>query len=546
MPIKIASLTNTKLEVDSLSYTQLEISSLAHTQLDISSLSYTQPEIDSLAYTQLKIASLVYTELGLSKLTYVDPIVGTAYIDYNPSNKILHDVSVIVEQYLIDISLSKVDNMSATDVYAIAIEKAASDLVGVVDHYSVDVSKGITDRSVVLDALRVAINKAFHDAVGTPDSLDITTIKSVNDSLVSTDVFSLVVDYVRRFSDYMSIDDFAGIDKYYNGVKHNVVGTLDFAAFALSMLKEDTVGAFDVIDTISTGKNLNDAVALSEALRKISTHVLIDSALVSEMTSLYLSKYLGDATAVVADSKAVQFTFAKHDAVSTLSHLSKSMVSRKIDLMSLPDATVLHVRKYVQDNYGIFDSVRSSTNLDKTGNDATITTDLLNIRYIKDVEDLVSISDVLTKSTNKGIFDNISPGDFTALATTAAKHDYTPVVDNIVVVSLLNKSDTTGIQDTLVKMVVANHNDAVGTADTLNRSIIKVLHDGVAIDDLMSFGDTTALTKHNIAIIGDILQIQSSKEVSDAATVMDTITVSHVPGNLVLFNGTLFNASTFG
>ena len=512
--------------------------------IKIASLAHTQPEVGSLAYVQLKIASLVYTELGLSKLTYVNPIVDTVYLDPTPKNKILHEIAVVVEQYLIDVTLNKEDSTSATDAYAIAIEKAAHDIVGVVDHYSFGVSKGITDSSVVLDALRVSIDKAFHDAVAVPDSVDIVTIKNVNDSLVSTDVFSMVTDYVRRFSDFLSIDDFAGIDKYYNGVKHNVVGTLDFATFALSMLKEDTVGAFDVIDSISTGKNLNDAVALSEALRKISTHVLIDSALVSDMTSLYLSKYLGDDTADVTDSSVIQFAFAKNDAVSTLSHLSKSMVSRKIDLMSLPDAAVLHVQKYVQDNYGISDSVMSSTVLGKT--DVTITTDLLNIRYIKDVTDLVSISDVLTKSTNKGIFDNISPGDFTALATTAAKHDYAPVVDNIVVVSLLPKSDTTGIQDTLVKMVTGNRNDAVWTADTLNRSIIKVLHDGVAIDDRMSFGDATALTKNNIASIGDILQIQSSKEVSDAATVLDTVTILYSPGNLVLFNGTLFNASTFG
>lgn len=544
MPIKIASLTNTKLEVDSLSYTQLEISSLAHTQLDISSLSYTQPEIDSLAYTQLKIASLVYTELGLSKLTYVDPIVGTAYIDYNPSNKILHDVSVIVEQYLIDISLSKVDNMSATDVYAIAIEKAASDLAGVVDHYSVDVSKGITDRSVVLDALRVAINKAFHDAVGTPDSLDITTIKSVNDSLVSTDVFSLVVDYVRRFSDYMSIDDFAGIDKYYNGVKHNVVGTLDFAAFALSMLKEDTVGAFDVIDSISTGKNLNDVVALSEALRKISTHVMIDSALVSDMTSLYLSKYLSDDVVSTVDASTINCMLTKNDAVSTLSHLSKSMVSRKVDLASLPDATVLHVQKYVQDNYGIFDAVRSSTGLGKT--DVVITTDLLNIRYIKDLMDVVSVSDALSKSTNKGIFNNISPVELVSLATITTKHDYTPVMDSIVVVSLLPKADTTGILDTIARWVTTNHNDTVGTADTLDKSIVKMLFDGVALDDSMSFGDITATTKNNITVISDILQIQTSKGATDAATALDTITVLYTPGNLMLFNSTLFNESTFG
>jgi len=512
--------------------------------IKIASLAHIQPKVGSLSYVQLKIASLVYTELGLSKLTYVNPIVDTAYLDPNPTNKILHDISVIVEQYLIDVTLNKDDSTSATDAYAIAIAKAAHDIVGIADHYVVDLTKNVTDYSVVLDALRVSIEKAFHDVVVVPDSIDILTIKNVNDSLVSTDVFNMVVDYVRRFSDFMSIDDFAGIDKYYNGVKHNVVGTLDFATFALSMLKEDTVGAFDVIDSISTGKNLNDAVALSEALRKISTHVLIDSALVSDMASLHLSKYVSDDVYNIYDSNVVNCILNKNDAVSTLSHLSKSMVSRKIDLISLPDAAVLHVQKYVQDNYGISDSVMSSTILGKT--DVTVTTDLLNIRYIKDVADLVSISDVLTKSMNKGIFDNISPGDFTALATTAAKHDYAPVVDNIVVVSLLPKSDTTGIQDTLVKMVTANRNDVVGTADTLNRSIIKVLHDGVAIDDLMSFGDATALTKHNIAIIGDILQIQSSKEVSDAATVMDTITVSHVTGNLVLFNGTLFNASTFG
>tara|TARA_B110000908_G_scaffold148994_1_gene181928 strand:- start:116 stop:1279 length:1164 start_codon:yes stop_codon:yes gene_type:complete len=385
--------------------------------IKIASLAHTQPEVGSLAYVQLKIASLVYTELGLSKLTYVNPTVDTVYLDPSPKNKILHEIYGVVDQYLVDVTLNKYDSVSTADVYVLAIEKAAHDIVDLVEYYAMDVTKSTADYSVVLDIVRLAVNKAFSDSTGISDTYDIATIKGVNDSIVSTDVFSLVANYVRRFSDYVALDDFAGIDKYYNGTKHNVVGTEDFAVFALSMLKEDSVGAFDVIDSISTGKSLEDTVALTEAFSKIFTHTLVDSNLVDDMVELYTSKYINDNAAV-------------------------------------SDSSIINTDMY--------------------------------------------------------------------------------------------KADTTNADDTISKIIVVTSNDTIGTADAINRSIIKIVRDGVAVDDRMSFGDATALTKHNIAFIGDILQIQSSKEVADVATVIDTVTVLYSPGNLVLFNNTLFNESTFG
>jgi len=368
-------------------------------------------KIVSVNRIQLQVATLVYQQLEVAALSYNQPEIGTAYFDPNAPNRFIHDISTVVDGYLVNVSLAKADSVStASDTYEWALNKAVGEIVDLLDTNTLGIHKPLSDPAVVTDIFRLALNKVFADNAYLSDVFDVTTIKAFNDSVASSDTFDLVANYVRHFQDYVALDDFAGIDKFYNGTKHNIVGTVDHTTLALSILKADTMSTVDMLNHINTDKKLGDTVMFADALRKVLVHVLIDAPLVTETLRTVLTKHLNDATGVLADQIAISGTLDKSDAIGVLTLLKKSIITKLIDSAVTVDQVAKSMHKFFTDAVAVDDAFGFMDQATLHKGNVTVLSDLLSIQSSKEATDVAIVSDAFNVSYVPGnlmLFNNI-------------------------------------------------------------------------------------------------------------------------------------------
>jgi len=367
-------------------------------------------EVAALVYQQLEVANLAYVKLEVGTLTYSDPEMTNVFLDPDTKNRILHDLASVSEDYFAHISLAKHESLSAPDTYALALNKAVGEVIGVIEASVLDIRKPLLDGSVVTDIFRLALHKVFADNTFLSDVFDVTTIKAFNDSVASSDTFDLVASYVRHFQDYVALDDFAGIDKFYNGTKHNIVGTVDHTTLALSILKADTMSTVDMLNHINTDKALSDTVMFADSLRKVMIHVLVDAPLVTETVRSILIKPLSDATGELADQVALSNTLNKSDATSVLTLLKKSIISKIIDSAVTVDQVAKTMHKFFTDAVAVDDAFGFMDQATLHKGNVTVISDLLSIQSSKEATDVAIVSDAFNVSYVPGnlmLFNNI-------------------------------------------------------------------------------------------------------------------------------------------
>jgi len=503
-------------------------------------------ELATLVYQKLELASLTYINLEVGTLTYRDPEFTSVYLDPDSKNKILHDISLVTERYFSHVTLGKFDDVSTPDTYEWALNKAVGEIVDLLDTNTLDIHKVFLDPAVVADVFRLALHKVFADNSYMSDVFDVTTIKAVNDSMAASDAFDIVASYVRHFQDYVVLDDFAGIDKFYTGTKQNFAGVVDHTAFALSVLKHDVTSATDILNYVNTGKVFHDNMGFAEALRKVSIHMLVDAPLVSDAADMVLLKQLADSSPAV-DQYSIDTNIVKFDTATALSELRKDLVNKYGDATSATDGMTKNLVKIFHDSVAMDDMFDFMGQVAVTKNNVMSVSDTLVFLSSKDFADVTVMTDLLSKTLMHPMVDATSVADVVSLLVRNHFSDsISGIIDHTVVASSLKKSDAVSMLTALRKSIIATVADITVTVDMAAKDIIKFFHDAVAVDDAFDFLDQAVIHNGNITIVNDLLNIQSSKEATDVAMVNDTFSVSYVPGNLMLFNNIPFNESTFG
>jgi len=224
-------------------------------------------KIVSVTRLDLQVATLIYQNLEVATLSYSNPSITTAFFDPNAPNRFVHELAAAVDDYLINVSLAKTDAMNASDAYVWALSKAVDEITTLTDAFLMEVDKSLVDTATVAEIFRLSLNKVFADNdTSVTDSFDVRTIKSTNDLVIASELFSMVTSYVRHFIDYVSMDDFVGFDKQYNGVKHNVVGATDAINYisTTKRVADSTSFAADLV-IMQYSKGATDAAIVSDA-----------------------------------------------------------------------------------------------------------------------------------------------------------------------------------------------------------------------------------------------------------------------------------------
>ena len=514
--------------------------------IKIGSLERVNLEVAALVYQQLEVANLAYVKLEVGTLSRLNPEFTNVYLDPDSKNKVLHEIAAVTEQYFSHITLAKHDTVTTPDNYALALNKAVGEIIGVIEASVLDIRKALLDSSVVTDIYRIALHKIFTDNAFLSDVFDVHTIKAINDSVATSDLFGIVIEYVRYFQDYVALDDFAGIDKFYTGTKQNFVGAVDQAAFALSVLKHDTTSATDILNYVNTNKAFHDTMGFADALRKVSVHVLVDAPLVSDVSNMVLLKQFADSN-TATDHSVLSSALSKADVVTMMSELRKDLLNKYSDATSATDEMIKGMHKVFHDTVAMDDMFDFMGQVAVTKNNVMSVSDVLVFLSSKDFADVALVNDVLSKTVTHPMVDSSSVSDVVALLVRNYLSDsISGMVDHTILASSLKKSDAVNMLTALRKSITTTLADAAITVEMHRKDIAKFFSDAVAVDDAFDFLDQAVIHNGNVTIVSDLLNIQSSKGATDVAIVSDAINVSYIPGNLMLFNNIQFNESTFG
>lgn len=426
-----------------------------------------------------EIASLIYQNINFEGLEY----------QYVAKNKILHELLPIAEQLSIAVARGLTDSTYFQDNLVHALEKGIYDLVSFLDAYSFDLIKPLNDTIRFAETLVKVLTVKYHDNSVILEQASVNTSKYQHDYYSASDAVKYSIGFNRKFYDYVAIDDFAGIDKYYNGTKHNITFAADQNYLGFSKSLADSYSSNDY-NVLITGKNFNDPVVFSDA------------------TKTLLNKRYEEIYNVV-DTPKISST--------------KNLFDSNIDFTN---------RLYL------------STILDKT--DIVLPGDYSVLLTNKKLKDTTSFVDALAVTSNKVLVDTATVqesrklGDFKKVnADSAFTHErYSAILKKIY-------TDSTGTSDSLSFGYNFSLDEFPVIGDYNVFSTEKVLNDIPFVVDLFSLHYSKPL-HDTISTPTDFSVLRVNKNPADYVSTSDKADLIYTAGANAMFNVALFNQSTFG
>lgn len=256
--------------------------------IKITSIGAGDPVVQALLHNKTEIAKLVYENLNVISLKAGTPEIANLKYTASTNNPIVHDIALVVEQLAISYSKSLEDPYTASDRIGFAFNKAHSDIAGIViDATTLNLSKNIIDVVLIQEALQRAINKVLKDQVLIVEYTAISTTKPFSDATEILDSPRVLVDYKKHFQDYISISDYAGIDKYISSQKNTNAQIEDI--FSASFSKK-LIDSYELIDTcvVNTNKVYYELINTADNSYISSVKNFIDNAAVNDLVSLFI------------------------------------------------------------------------------------------------------------------------------------------------------------------------------------------------------------------------------------------------------------------
>lgn len=326
----------------------------------------------------LSATELLCSVAGISTLALKnDPHIFDIKTDYDPDNRIIYDVYNIVDAHLYEYTkpLSDATGVLA-DFPAYTFEKIATDLVVSVDEYLFTVDKALEDTGYATDALVALLHKVFTDSVTSSDTVAWHATLDKIDTVSTYDVFTKTVEFNRFFSDYVSIDDWSNIDKYYTGAKVNIAAVTDYSSSDFNKVLDDVTTTTDA-NTFYTSKPFSEVTTLSDTNFYSYGKDVQDSSVATDTTVLANTKPFTDITVTYDNyvpyvtksleevvtssdtfSKVVFFnrSFADFVAVDDFANIDKNYIGTKGNIASIGDYQDYTFTKVLEDTYTLIDS----------------------------------------------------------------------------------------------------------------------------------------------------------------------------------------------
>jgi hypothetical protein len=400
-------------------------------------------QIADTLYTEVVVDAIRYMSADATDINYQSTEPEDIVIDYDPKNRIVHDIAEIVQTFAWNVHKELDDSVDVPDHSAWDLSKdAAHDIVEAIELYAASVNKVLHDTASVEQLVRLILTKEFDDYLLTSDAYTLDTELGKYDAVVTQDAFSRVVSFVRHFQDYLSVDDFAGIDKYFTGVKTNVAGAIDHSDYAFVKTLKDTSIASDITLLLTT-KNFYDPVNIPDEYL------------------FQLEKVFNDSTAAL-DQRVTDFIKAVADSVT------------------IPDHYVADFTKVRADSASAIDAFTRVAEFVRSPNDLVIFEENTSFVSSKVLNDYPLSVDRNRSIMTKPLFDTVSSSDFILLSHALAKADAVNTPDNVSYSASKVLADTSNILDALV--FISN----LVYADTA------IVLDNVALSSVKPFEDTTS------------------------------------------------------
>lgn len=309
-----------------------------------------------------EIAKIIYENINFSEVSYG-----------SPENVIQNELLTVADEFLVAINKKAADKVVTTELLIVALEKLFNDVAHVSENLSFKLASYHEHVNTVLDNVAAAFIKKASDVITATDRSELRPSKGFSHFLNTADNFTLSSIYSRNFHDYISIDDFAGIDKYYNGTKHNITFVSDSSSFAYGKSFDDNFISTDYVETFYTknkfdevtsidsfdyslSKSLEDAAPATDSFKfeELRT-VKRDNTFTNDEHNVILNKVYHD-TAVPVDNVALAYTTSFDDLVSTSDYSDYAFVKDLSNTTAIVDAFGISYNKSeTNDTYDVDD-----------------------------------------------------------------------------------------------------------------------------------------------------------------------------------------------
>ena len=379
---------------------------------------------------------------------------------------------------------------------------AAHDIVTAIDLYAASINKPLKDAAIVKELVRLILTKQFDDYLVTSDAYKLDTELGKFDVVLMQDAFDRTVSFVRHFQDYVTVDDWAGIDKHFTGVKTNFAGVVDHSDYAFA-------------------KVLKDVNILSDITLLITNKAFFNSVTIPDAYLVEMEKVLADSTAPI-DHRVADFLKVLADDVTTPDHRVSDFTKVTADTASTSD-------EFIQ----VIDFVRSP-------NDPVTFTEELYYTANKVLKDLPQSLDSSRGIFRKPLADSTTASDFVALAYALVKTDTaissdtsfyvaekvladtTLALDILVMTSQLVYKDTVTAPDQVYLSTTKPFSDSYGYADNYTLDINKDVFETVVTSDALNYSLGLSYAD-SITAVTDVSKIFKLQPVSDVIGTSDSV-----------------------
>jgi len=175
-------------------------------------------------------ASVDHSALAAS-VTHTAAVMDDMTLAYVPKNRIVNDVCALDE------------------LTVVAYTKLLTEVLTPSDQFTIDATLGKTDNVTSTDTFlrTVEFNRALNESITTPDTPTKHLTKPMSDGAALADVVTRTHTFNRSFNDSFTLDDFASVDKAVVGNKTNVFGFTDVHSWQIAKEFSDSVGFLESV-----------------------------------------------------------------------------------------------------------------------------------------------------------------------------------------------------------------------------------------------------------------------------------------------------------
>lgn len=442
-------------------------------------------------------------------------------LDYS---KGLSDSAIVDDQETLSLIKNLADSISLDDFAQIDkdFEGYKTNVFGFSEIVASGISKGLVNSIALVEVVGLVMSLGESDSVTVDDS------SSVEFNTPSTDDFSLsdvsVSSFAKALSDTISLDDFAQINKDFEGNKGNVFGFSDVQSlysekgFASSLTMDDTVGN-------SVDKPTGDSISFAESFVSSFLNSQSDDLSTSDVNYMTIVKNFIDTISLddtaqvnkdVDSTKGNAFGFSEVQTFGT--------VKVETDSLSLIEELWNQVTKGEEDSVSFSEVLSRVT--EKAETDSFSTSDNSYYAITKRLEDAFTLDDdfqsdenVYRNKANIFSFDDVY--SFTQGKVEYDSISFSEAID-VLLESILKLYDDISFADTSSLDIVQSTNDSVSIDDSIDREFDKALADSFTLDDSTQVDKDYFGNKGNVFGFSEVYDFATIKNLANSVSFTET------------------------